>query len=163
MKVTDKFVFFWKESFSQWYKRTFEVDGMEFNCNEQYMMWRKAKMFGDEDTAEEIMMCEDPWDQKALGRAVKNFNKFKWDSVSQDIVYEGNYAKFTQHPDLKKKLLSHGDRIFVEASPKDNLWGIGMAEDEKGVEDPANWRGENWLGLVLTRVRNTIVAEDKEV
>ena len=39
-----KFEFFWKSlsPYSQWYKSTFEVDGQEYNCAEQYMMHQKA-------------------------------------------------------------------------------------------------------------------------
>jgi predicted NAD-dependent protein-ADP-ribosyltransferase YbiA (DUF1768 family) len=28
-----------------------------------------------------------------------------------------------------------------------------MAEDEEGVEDSANWKGENLLGKAITQVR----------
>lgn len=34
-----KYKFFWKESpFTQWQKINFTVEGVEYNCTEQYMM-----------------------------------------------------------------------------------------------------------------------------
>lgn len=45
-KETENFVFFWrKESpFSQWHPAKFTIDGLTFNCAEQYMMYNKASM-----------------------------------------------------------------------------------------------------------------------
>lgn len=42
--AAEKFFFFWKSKspFSQWHKADFVVDDVEFNCAEQYMMYRKA-------------------------------------------------------------------------------------------------------------------------
>ena len=47
MKTTDRFVLFWNGPFSQWYPSKFTIDGIEYNCCEQYMMAKKALMFGD--------------------------------------------------------------------------------------------------------------------
>jgi len=72
------------------------------------------------------------------------------------IVYEGNLAKFTQNKDLKEEMLATGDKIFVEASPLDNIWGIGLDENAEGVENPSFWLGLNLLGQALTLVKNQI-------
>jgi ribA/ribD-fused uncharacterized protein len=71
-------------------------------------------------------------------------------------VYEGNLAKFTQNKDLKEEMLATGDKIFVEASPLDNIWGIGLDENAEGVENPSFWLGLNLLGQALTLVKNQI-------
>jgi ribA/ribD-fused uncharacterized protein len=55
------------------------------------------------------------------------------------------------------ELLKTGDRILVEASPYDKIWGIGMKENDFGVEDKENWKGENLLGYALTDTRNFLV------
>lgn len=161
MLVTDKYVFFYTSKFSQWYKRDFVVANVKYNCAEQFMMHQKALLFCDLETAEKIMATDDPQEHQDLGRIVKNFNAEIWDAACRDIVFEGNYAKFTQHEDLKELLLSYGKRSFVEASKKDKRWGIGMYSNTPGVEDPANWLGTNWLGEELTKVRDVILEEDE--
>ncbi len=156
MVKTDKYVFFWNGIYSQWYTSPMEIDGIKYICCEQYMMHQKALFFGDTDTAEKIMLTSDPRDQKQLGRQVKGFDKDRWDRVNLRIVYKGNLAKFTQNPDLKKQLLETGNRILVEASPYDQIWGIGMGEEENGVEDPINWKGQNLLGWAITLVKQEL-------
>jgi ribA/ribD-fused uncharacterized protein len=154
---TGKFTFFWNGPFSQWESCTFKVDGITYNCAEQYMMAKKAKLFKDEDTYEKIMEATHPREQKKLGRQVKGFHADRWNNVAREIVYEGNHAKFTQNPKLLKKLLETKGTTLVEASPYDCIWGIGMREGDKGVNDRSNWRGKNWLGEVLTGLREDLI------
>ena len=146
---------FWKTAspFSQWHPATFEVDGVVYNCAEQYMMAEKARLFGDYETEAAILASGNPGKQKALGRKVANFDETIWNERCRDVVFQGNLAKFSQNPDLMSCLLDTADRILVEASPVDAVWGIGLAEDDPRCLEPAQWRGTNWLGEVLTAVR----------
>jgi len=156
MKITDKYVFFWNGIYSQWYQAPMTIDGVLYNCCEQYMMHQKALFFGDTDIAERIMLTSHPRDQKELGRQVKNFNKERWDKVNLQIVYKGNFAKFSQNEDLKKQLLETGNKILVESSPYDQIWGIGMGEFDEGVDNPLNWKGQNLLGWAITLVKQEL-------
>lgn len=156
MRTTDKHVFFWNGIYSQWHLVNMTIDRIEYNSCEQYMMHQKALLFGDNEIAELIMKETNPREQKKYGRMIKNFDKAVWDKNCFVIVYEGNYAKFTQNSDLKEELLSTGDRVLVEASPLDNIWGIGMAENDEGVDNPSYWLGLNLLGFAITTVRNQI-------
>jgi ribA/ribD-fused uncharacterized protein len=156
MKITDNYVFFWNGIYSQWYKAPMTIDKMEYNSCEQYMMHQKALLFGDSEIAELIMNESNPKEQKKYGRMIKNFDKSVWDKNCLAIVYEGNLAKFSQNKDLKEEMLSTGNRIFVEASPFDNIWGIGMSEDSEGIENPSFWLGLNLLGQALTLVKQEI-------
>lgn len=160
----EKFTLFYGNSdatkgvFSQWHICRFNVDGIEYNCAEQFMMASKARLFGDKKCEEAVMEAKHPRDQKAIGRLVKPFDAGKWDSVARDLVYEGNYAKFTQNDDLKETLLSTQGTTLVEASPYDQIWGIG-----RGLSDPLalkreTWNGTNWLGEVLTKLRHDLIA-----
>jgi predicted NAD-dependent protein-ADP-ribosyltransferase YbiA (DUF1768 family) len=47
-----KYTFFWNGIYSQWHLADIVIDGITFNCCEQYMMYSKAKFFGDNETAE---------------------------------------------------------------------------------------------------------------
>ena len=59
---------------------------------------------------------------------------------------------------LKEILLATGDKVLVEASPRDRIWGIGMRECQ-AAKDHHNWRGKNQLGYTLTRVKKAIIAD----
>ncbi len=159
---TDKYVFFYGSFYSQWAMRSMVIDGETYNCCEQFMMTEKAKLFNDLESVNKIRSVSDPATQKSLGRKVKNFNKDKWEEVARDVVFKANYAKFTQHEDLMKKLLATGDKIIVEASPWDRIWGIGMRASDPGITDPKNWRGTNWLGEAIMAVRKVLMKEDVE-
>ena len=156
MKTFDDYVFFWSGIYSNWHKMSFEVDGMTFNCAEQYMMYKKAEFFDDQRIMELIMKTSDPKRQKALGREVANFNAAEWDEVCEDIVAHGLYYKFSHNSVLKIALLKTRNKTIVEASPVDTIWGIGMAEDDPDILDESKWRGRNLLGKCLMRVRESI-------
>lgn len=156
MKITDNYVFFWNGIYSQWHKAPMTIDKVEYNSCEQYMMHQKALLFGDNEIAELIMKETNPREQKKYGRMIKNFDKSTWDKNCLAIVYEGNLAKFSQNADLKEEMLSTGNRIFVEASPLDNIWGIGLDENAEGIENPSYWLGLNLLGQALTIVKKEI-------
>lgn len=154
----NQYVFFYGGPFSQWLGCDFKVDGVTYNCAEQYMMHQKALTFGDTEIAAQIMRERHPRDQKALGRKVRNFDAKKWNEVARDIVYKGNYAKFQQNKGLLYALNETKGKLLVEASPTDKIWGIGLSTDDERRHDPANWRGTNWLGEVITKVREDLEA-----
>lgn len=157
--MQEQFHFFWRGEFSQWHKSTFTVNGIAYNCAEQFMMAEKARCFGDLDTLSEIMATANPKTHKALGRKVKNFDPIRWDEVKSSVVYIGNYAKFTQNPSLKLILLATNNKTMVEASPYDKIWGIGLEENDPRAMTRDNWLGENLLGRALDAVRERIRAE----
>lgn len=160
-----EFLFFWghtsnsdhitRACLSQWYPCSFVVDGICYNCAEQYMMAEKARIMGDEQVRQQILASNDPKYIKALGRKVKNFDPQKWDIESYEVVKQGNLAKFSQNPELRLFLQSTCGKILVEASPYDHIWGIGMRESDETL-DPKNWKGANKLGFVLTEVREML-------
>jgi len=154
-------VLFWNGIFSQWYSHDMIIDGVPYNCCEQYMMAEKARLFGDEAALKKIMALKDPKDQKACGRTVKNFDKVKWDAACKTIVYRANMAKFSD-PELNEYLMSFGDDEIVEASPYDTIWGIGLGENDPRALDKSKWRGSNWLGEVIMQVRNDLRGKDTE-
>lgn len=154
-----KYCFFWSGPFSQWYKAPMQINGMTFNCCEQWMMYNKAIMFGDMETANAIMANSNPREQKMLGRQVKGFNDDIWMQTAFDIVVQGNMAKFSQNPDLLAYMIETKDLEIVEASPYDTRWGIGMYETDEGIEDPANWRGENLLGKAIMVARERLLQQ----
>lgn len=151
----DHVIFFYGSVFSQWAACDFTIDGVKYNCAEQYMMAMKATVFGDDEALGLIMSSYDPAYQKAVGRRVKNFDADVWNRVSRNYVIRANLEKFRQ-PAFKDALLSTGDRLIVEASPTDRIWGIGLSCDDSRIWDLSEWRGTNWLGQCLMEVRRLL-------
>jgi hypothetical protein len=150
---------YFKSSYpSQWYIMNFMIDGKTYNCCEKYMMAEKARFFKDYETESLIMACDEPKQQKIYGRSVKNFDEDAWNTVADYIVYWANLAKFSQNEDLKQKLLSTGDKIFVECSPYDKIWGNGLNITDTLHTHPENWEGTNRLGKAIMKVRDTLRA-----
>ncbi len=145
-----------KECLSQWWQVSFEVAGVTYASAEHYMMAGKSRLFGDAATLAEILRAPTPKDAKALGRKVSPFDGPTWDRECFDIVVQGNLAKFGQNEALRAFLLGTGDKVLVEASPYDRIWGIGMAETTPGAQDPAQWRGRNLLGFALMQARDQL-------
>jgi ribA/ribD-fused uncharacterized protein len=161
------YLFFWghraaadgkitQSCFSQWWQSRFTVDITDFCCMEQYMMAAKAQLFEDEQIEKEILASQDPARIKALGRRVKNFDETRWNRYKYTIVLAGNYHKFSQDRRLFHYLLSTRDKVIVEASPVDSVWGIGLSQDAPQATQPHNWRGQNLLGFALMEVRDEI-------
>ena len=165
--ITKNYIFFWgdrlrkdgqigKSCFSQWFARGFEHQGIHYTTAEHWMMAEKARLFKDQESLEKILISSTPGEAKKLGRAIQNFTEQTWLDHREKIVREGNYLKFSQNQDLYEYILSTGDRVLVEASPYDRIWGIGMKQGDAGIEDPNNWKGLNLLGYALMEVRERL-------
>jgi len=152
----DNGVYFKTGYLSQWHEAPMIIDDINYNCCEQYMMHQKALYFKDYESADEILKTSNPKIQKSLGRLVKNFDEKKWNDVCDAIVYKGNYAKFTQNSYLKELLLNTKDKIIVESSPYDSIWGIGLNITDTLKTPPEEWKGMNKLGKVIMLVRKNI-------
>lgn len=166
----DDFVFFWghedrwkgltKVCLSQWYQCPFVVEGQYYNCAEQYMMAEKARIFGDEEIRQQILAEYSQMAMKKLGRKVRNYDDEIWKEKRFDVVVKGNIAKFSQNEKLLDFLLSTDDKILVEASPKDTVWGIGLDESSPEAIQPRKWIGENLLGFALMEVRDILLTNE---
>ena len=162
MRVTDKHVCFWNEWPSNWHPVEFDVEVNGVKCHfyntEQYFMYMKAIVFGDEEIAKQILEVSDPKKVKALGRKVQNYDEAVWNEKRYQVMLKANVAKFSQNEDLKQLLLSpeyegHG---FVEASPYDKVWGVRMFESNPDIDDETKWKGLNLLGKVLDETRSIV-------
>ena len=129
---------------------------LSYSNAEQFMMAEKARLFEDRESLEKILETSTPREAKKLGRQVVGFDEKKWNERCFEIVVKGNYHKFNQNRSLKKFLLKTGEKIIVEASPKDRIWGIGLSIKSEKTKDPENWRGSNLLGYALMEVRSAL-------
>lgn len=161
------FLFFWghqpsrdgsltKTCFSQWWVALFEVDGVRYPTAEHWMMAGKARLFGDLEALGRVTATVSPAAAKKEGRLVKNFVPDTWDKHKFELVFAGNWHKFSQNDDLKRYLAGTGEHVLVEASPVDPVWGIGLAADHPAAKKPESWKGENLLGFALMEVREKL-------
>lgn len=155
---TDDMVLFWQNDsiYSNWYPAQFEYDNCVFENSEACFMYLKALCFKDQKIAKEILESQDPREVKFLGRKIRNFDEKKWEQDRERAMYMACLSKFIQNPEFAKALDETGDKIIVEASPLDKIWGIGLAPDDTKALDKSNWQGLNLLGEVLMKVRTTL-------
>ncbi|KAK2849615.1 hypothetical protein FQN49_005581 [Arthroderma sp. PD_2] len=168
-------IFFWKPEqehgyLGQWWSSPFTAPGpvgeeLRYENCEHYMMHQKGVLFAPDDPVTEQILARSgpvpgPKAIKALGRKVPNFDDEVWKRERFRIVVQGNYYKFTQHPDLKALLMGTGDSEIVEASPLDRIWGVGFGAKNAPAKR-AKW-GLNLLGKALMEVREMIREEEEE-
>lgn len=159
IKITDNHVIFYNDKIlTNFSSCTFWVDDQIFNSSEQYFMYQKAIHFKDHETAKLILKATNPAEAKRLGRQVKNYNDKSWNAIRDFVMCHGLYNKFTQSKPHKEYLMRDEfyGKLFVEASPIDRIWGVGMDIDNPDIDDESKWLGENALGQLLTSIRNLL-------
>lgn len=156
MIKTDTHIFFLKEWLSNFKHCKIVSNGDEFSNTEQIFMYHKALFFEDFEVAEKILKTPVPYEAKALGRQVRGYDDKKWSKVRYDVMLQANLCKYRQNEDLRIKLLETGDKILVEVNPRDNIWGIGMDENNPDIYDETKWKGLNLLGKVLMETRKIL-------
>lgn len=143
------------------------------------MMYHKALLFNDQEVADKVLSAGHPRYVKALGREVKNFSEEIWKKHRRDIVRQGNLLKFTTavteegfgkgsgkdappiEGSLRGMLLATGSCDIVEASPYDNIWGIGCKEAD--AERRRQHWGLNLLGIALMEVRQLLREQSQDI
>jgi len=148
--------FFSRDSpFSNFHPSPMRFDGVNYLCAEQAFQHHKCLLFKDKEAANKVMAEQDPASQKAAGGLVKNFDRLKWqkerDSLMKDIVL----TKFTQCAELRTLLQNTGSKQLVEASSRDDHFGIGQGLNSRNLFNKSTW-GENKLGLILESVRDSL-------
>ena len=150
-------VFYTRNSvLSNFYMNTpFKVDGVSYNCTEQFIQNAKALLFNDEETAYSIMRAKSSNEQCQLGKKVKGYNEQKWMRAVEEAMLKANVAKYDQNEYARNILLQTESNVLGEAS-KSKKWGIGLSLDDANVTNTQHWDGKNIFGHVLEKVRNQI-------
>lgn len=155
LKVKDDTLLFWKgEAYlSNFHPSKFEEGATKYNCVEQYLCSKKALCCSDEVAHETIMKLEDPAQIKQT--RIKNFKKDEWDKIKVHTMKKGLELKFSQNPNLRKKLLDTRDKVLAESSPTDSFWGTGISMNNRNAFDRTKW-GRNVLGRLLMDIREEL-------
>jgi len=141
------------KEFSNTHEAPIQIGGITFPTVEHYYQWSKAKQFGDEDIATKILKTPSAKSVKALGEKVNGYDEEAWNEKRRQVMLTALNAKFSQHPDLLKKLDSTGTKTIAEANPRDKYWSIGTSAETSFAKDPNRWKGQNMMGKMLEDVR----------
>lgn len=145
-----------KSCLSQWWPTPFVVNDTVYATAEHWMMAEKARLFDDPASERAVLAARTPAQAKMAGRLVRGFDEEVWRRERFRVVVEGSRHKFGARPELSRFLLGTGNRVLVEASPLDRVWGIGLAADDERAEDPLRWHGLNLLGFALMVARASL-------
>lgn len=164
--------------FTNFYYAPITIDGVTWSCTEVFFQAQKFNW--DNKGAQQIyqefvdsastMAPQDAFDKGRINNALcrKDWHKASTSplGVKVDVMRQALEAKFTQHADLKKLLLSTGDLFIIEASPIDDFWGTHTnpctsAEQQQRIQRKqpplkCDGTGDNWLGRLLVETREKI-------
>lgn len=124
---------------SNFYPCIVNYDGRKFRSSEA--AFQSAKCLSESD--KDLFMTKTPAEAKKDVRKMKT--RTDWYNVSIQVMYDVVYAKFSQNPALKEKLLATGDAYLEEGNfHKDDFWGTYYG------------KGKNMLGKILMLVRQEL-------
>ncbi|KAL6074634.1 Swarming motility protein YbiA [Balamuthia mandrillaris] len=129
----------------------FELDGKRWPTVEHFF---HAQKFAGTDHEEAIRNAKNANSAHRMGRDRSRPLRGDWEQVKEQVAERGIRAKFQQHSELRRLLLSTGDRPLVQRTRNDDYWGdSGKANDRGGV------RGQNVMGHILMKVRASLIEE----
>jgi ribA/ribD-fused uncharacterized protein len=116
--------------------------GLKWKSSEQY--YQAGKFMKGSPRWEQIRIATNPYDAKKIGLS----GKWTSDEAKIQRMREALKMKFTQNPELKKKLVDTGNKILQELNYwNDTFWGI------------CNGKGDNMLGVLLMELREELKKE----
>ena len=123
----------------------FVFEGKEYFSSETAYQVKNAECNGHHDTAMKIRMHAKKDAYKAKRMAKNITEKPEWSGKKVKVMKEILVAKFSQNPDLKKKLLSTGDAKLCEGTG-DKCWGCGTPIAKSKTIKVKSLQGKNMLG-----------------
>jgi len=124
---------------SNFYERTVSYNGLVWYHTEGAYQATKTLNRQERETIRRLS----PRGSKSYGRRVTL--RDGWDELKFGIMYQIVYNKFSEHQDLRERLLSTEGQTLIEGNNwGDRIWG------------QVDGQGENWLGKVLMQVREEL-------
>ena len=129
-------------AFSNFAKYPIIVNAKLYPTCEHYF---QSKKFENTEYEELIIKAKTAKECATLGRNKSYPLRSDWETVKEDVMLTALKAKFTQHEELTKLLLSTEDKELVEHTTKDSYWADG-----------GGGTGKNRLGILLMELRNNL-------
>lgn len=125
------------------------IDGIKYLTVEHYYQAAKFSDIKHKELKEKIINSENADQAKKLARKlfdnIKSYDLIlKWEESKIPAMKRAIFEKFTQHKDLKEKLLLSGNSLLIEDSPRDDFWG-GQLPNSKNI-----------LGTLLMQLRTQL-------
>ncbi len=134
--------------FSNFYPAKLKISKKEWPTSEHYF---QAMKFLDGDTQELIRKLKTPAEAKRKGGSKRLPLREDWETVKDDVMRKALKTKFTQHRDLKKKLLETYPNKLSESTKRDSYWADG-----------GDGSGKNMLGVLLVELRDQFIKSNQE-
>jgi hypothetical protein len=138
-------IYFWSRKqndygwLSNFYRAPITIEGKTWPTSEHYYQAMKTN---DPKQQEMVWRLPTPKDAKFAGSHLTL--RPDWEEVKEGYMLTALRAKFSQHPELKRRLLATGDASLHEDSPWDKYWGYVKGE------------GRDRLGVLLMQVREEL-------
>lgn len=157
------YVEFWddKDFMSNFYRSEFEYNGHILYCSEQLFMIKKAEAFKQSEYVDKIIKAGSPnahpMVYKKIGRSIPGWETYgeTWEKQRYNVMIETLKEKF-KDPKLKEMLINTGDKVLIEASKYDGIWGVKLPKGHEDVKVVERWKGTNLLGFALMEVRSSL-------
>ncbi len=144
-------------SLSNLHPTGFQEDGRHFKTMQHYLMYGKAKLMGDEKTAENILSAETPAEANSLAKELSYCNEEFWTIQREPILYRGLELKVQQNPPVGVLLIETQGRFLGAALGDDDIFGIGLDIDAEEAKHRSSWVGLNVLGKTWMKLREVII------
>jgi ribA/ribD-fused uncharacterized protein len=128
--------------FSNFSPHAIYLKGKSWPTVEHYF---QAQKFAGTQVEEQVRLASSPMEAARMGRNRQHPLRPDWEAIKEEFMYEALLTKFTQHPDLRQRLLATGEAELVEHTSNDRYWADG-----------GDGSGKNRLGQLLMKVRTAL-------
>lgn len=132
---------------------------IKFTCLLDWILFMKARILGGEIFGQRVYDEKELAKKMELIKAHKSSHGMFWERFRANYIYEGLLIYFNSDKELKRRLIS-GDfkgRMFAYCVLDTEL-GVGYDINDRQMRKPDSWLGINLYGIMLTKLRDDIIA-----
>ena len=146
--------------FSNFYECNIEWEGKNVNTSEKAYGYEEAMANDCVGLTNDILRAKTGYDVKQIMKKIHK--KPGWKGKDVEVMTKIAIEKVKQVPEVKEALLNSGDRVIVEAVPRDLYWSCGLDKEAAAKTDPNFWPGENQMGKIYMHIREVLRSEMEE-
>jgi ribA/ribD-fused uncharacterized protein len=126
------------------YLAPFTIDGVVYKSSEHYYQCRKVKNSTDADF---IRQATTGYQAKERAHSLSKDTLHQYTNQEKlQIMKIAFFAKFSQNPAIKEKLIQTKDAVLCGDILNDSFWGYQKVTNT----------GENWIGKLIMQVRDEL-------